>query len=96
MEQEQIPFPPPKNGGPDNNNMKLVGINFAVFAGYCLILAVALKRGEWEFAAMVAAGIHGFICFVMAIVVKRWAWALAGLLLLIAGFSTCVFGLLGV
>ncbi|RFZ94964.1 hypothetical protein D0C36_05400 [Mucilaginibacter conchicola] len=92
MEQEPIPFPPPKKGGPENSGMKIVGINFAVFIGYTIILSATLDKGDWAFASLIFAGAHAFICLIVAAVVQKWAWALAGLLLVIAGFSTCVLG----
>lgn len=92
MEQQNNPFPPPRKPEGESSGMKIVGINFAVFIGYVIILSAALGKGDWAVAALILAGVHAFICLIMALVMQKWAWALAGLLLIVAGFSTCVIG----
>lgn len=73
-----------------NNNMKIVGINLAILAGYTTLSAV-ISGGPIIDAFFLVC--HVFACLIMALSNRKWIWALSGLVVLLIGVSTC-FGVI--
>ncbi|SDD92341.1 hypothetical protein SAMN05216464_10352 [Mucilaginibacter pineti] len=80
MEEEKKPIP--------NKNMRIVGINLAVLAGYTIICALGSE--QLLVLDMYLFGIHVVVCIFGAIIFRKWSWLLSAVLILVIGFSTCV------
>ena len=81
------PAPKPKNG------FGVVGYNLLILAAYTLI-SKFLGDGGFVIDALLLA-IHVFLCLILALAYRSWMWLLAAVLVLAIGFSTCVYGSLG-
>jgi hypothetical protein len=88
MEESKNLQPGEQPADKPTTNLRLVGINMAVLAGYTILCAL-LRDGGLIFDAFIIAG-HFFICVIMAAVQRRWVWVLSAFMVLIIGFSTCV------
>jgi hypothetical protein len=88
--QPERRIPPPYTGAKPMGGMLVVGINLLVLVFYTLLL----KLTTGNFSAITDAFIlflHVLFCIGMAIGRSSWVWLLGGVLVLIVGFSTCVW-----
>lgn len=82
---ENNPAPKPKNG------FSVVGYNLLILTAYTIISRL-LGDGGFVLDALLLA-IHVFTCLILALANRSWMWVLAAVLVLVIGFSTCVYGL---
>jgi hypothetical protein len=85
---ENSPPQKPKNG------FSIVGYNLAILAAYT-IFSRLIGDGGFIIDALLLV-IHVFTCLILALTNRSWMWVLAAVLVLAIGFSTCVYGGLGI
>jgi hypothetical protein len=72
------------------DGMKIVGYNILVLVVYTVLCKFSSDLGGLVAEAFLI-GIHVLVCIVMAIIKRSGIWLLAGILVLIIGFSTCIY-----
>ena len=90
MDEDNTKVPDPTSE--TNNTGKrtaIVGFNLLALLFYTVI--TKLIGGDAIVLDMFLIFIHVLVCIILAIANRSWFWLLSGLLVLIIGFSTCVY-----
>jgi hypothetical protein len=72
-----------------SRNMKIVGINLLILAGYTILCGFLGRQGGVVFDAFFLAA-HVLVCIILGAIQQKWIWALSVLVVLLIGVSTCV------
>lgn len=67
-------------------NMRIVGVNLLVLAGYTIISRVIPGGFILNGYAII---VHFILCLIKAIIHKSWIWLLTAIMVLLIGCSTC-------
>ncbi len=74
----------------ENKNLvgfKIIGLNLLIFVVYVLLFLV----GKLAELALFLYFLHFFACIIVGAVKKNLYWILSGVLIILIGFSTCIF-----
>ena len=74
----------------ENKNLegfKIIGLNLLIFVVYVLLFLV----GKLAELALFSYFLHFFACIIVGAVRKNLYWILSGVLIILIGFSTCIF-----
>ena len=78
----------PKNNNKSIGDARIVLFNLLALAFYT-VLCKTTEAGFIFDAFFIA--IQVFVCLIMALAKRSWLWVLSGVLVLVIGFSTCVY-----
>jgi hypothetical protein len=74
----------------NKSDIKIVGYNLLVLIIYTILCKLGNDLGGLMFDAFLV-GSHVIICFILAAVNRNLIWLLSGIMVLVIGFSTCVY-----
>lgn len=73
------------------NDFRILGFNILAVVIYMLASRVISEDGLILGAIVMV--IHAFVALILSVVLKSWMWFLTSVMIVIVGFSTCVFSI---
>ena len=73
------------------NDFRILGVNILAVVIYMLASRVISEEGLILGAIVMV--IHAFVALILSVVLKSWMWFLTAVMIVIVGFSLCVFSM---